>query len=453
MITFYWDNEYDNQWEPGVLENQRPELLRWPLWSKYLQGAVHKVTKKYKTPGVWYVNMDGLLSNCISCWEDDRELFGKAIPKHVKQGMRDGKLVLLVDNSAEGKDLNFDEIYTLQMCMKNQNLPAGSVVFVTGCVNADNVYAQKVREMHESGFTEVGDPMVHFLYLKCLESMDLTDLDEDITELPVLEACADPDSKDFLSLNQTIKQHRMEHVYHLIKHSLHEHGLINASWIREGVRQCTQYRNEPEKDLRFIHNEKNYHMLIHTDIVLPLTADHDFTKQHPDHLDGGKSKDGYYTKDLFTRTLLSFVTESEFVQQRGLFVSEKTYKVLLAGHPFIVLAPQGTLAYLESEGFHTNLCNIDTTYDKLVTDRDRFAGAHRSLENWINIPREEKINLIKRDAWKLRHNRELCHRYMCLKGAEEVAVPLSHSEVLEGSAWRNFRTIQYFLENLLTSME
>ena len=419
--------------------------MRHLLWERYLRGSSHIVTTDYQTPGFWYTSLEGVLSVVTGCWEQDRDMFVDAIPDHVKQGMKDGKIILLIDNSAEGRDLNYDQIYTLQMGMINEGLPEGSVIFVTGSVDSSKVYRKRVDIMHGTGFDEIGPPMVDFAYLRCFEFMEITDPSEDIDVLPIEKAMAlGEDAKDFLSLNQTIKAHRMEHVYWLIKQDFHGRGLVNASWIREGNRHCNYWRNDPEGPLKFIREEKNYNMLLRTDPILPLTADYDCTQEHPDNLPDFRS---YYHRDLFEKTLLHFVTESEFDEQDSIFLTEKAYKTLLAGHPMILLAPAGSIKYLESQGFRLDVCDIDHSYDYKTDHLERFEFAHQSLQAWIDRPLAEKHHLIKRDMWKLKHNRKLCNEFFNVNFEHELYHAEEHHRIVQSSMWRSFKELESFLRH------
>lgn len=447
-MLFYWDEYNRNTWREGskLMDQgqQNNPCMRHLLWERYLRGSSHIVTTDYQTPGFWYTSLEGVLGVLIGCWEQDRDKFVDALPDHVKQGMKDGKLTLLVDNSAEGRDLNFDEIYTLHMGMIGEGLPEGSVVFITGSVDSTKVYHNRVRQMHGAGFDEIGPPMVDFAFLRCYEFMEVTDPEEDIDVLPIETAMAmGEEAKDFLSLNQTIKAHRMEHVYWMIMNDYHKRGIMNASWVREGSRHCSYWRNDPEGDLKFVRDTKNYHMLLKTDPVLPLHADFDCTQEHPDVLPDQRA---YYHRDLFEKTLLHFVTESEFDNQESIFLTEKVYKTLLAGHPMILLAPAGSVKFLESQGFRLDVCDIDHSYDYKTDHLERFEFAHNSLQGWIERPLAEKHHLIKRDMWKLRHNRYLCHKYMCMNYEHELFHAEEHSGIMQSSMWKNFKDLELFLK-------
>jgi hypothetical protein len=86
--------------------------------------------------------------------------------------------------------------------------------------------------------------------------------------------------------------------------------------------------------------------------------------------------------EIYERSQLTVVTESHFDQTGGLFITEKTFRPLLVGHPFMVLGQKGTLKKLRSWGFQTDFDGIDQSYDDIDDDRERFLQFHLSLRNW-----------------------------------------------------------------------
>lgn len=469
MITFYWDDQSQcNMWNPGVVSGQtlfgeaqyaRP---RGYLWDYMLQNSVHKISKEYDHPGFWYINLYGYLHEFSGHsifvnpdgteeerWDREAsETIVRAIPEHVKQGMRDHKIVLIVDNSAEGKDLTYTEVYYIQAAMKREGLPRGSVVIVSGATNMDKTYHQICKDLNFVDYWEIGQPMIEFLHLPCFEHLDfLTDPEKLVN--PLVKAMADPESKDYMSLNQTIKRHRMEHLYWLIQENFIDKGLINGSWEREGRLQWHDYLRQGNSATHYIKNSKNMLLVERTADILPLQADYDCTKGHCDYL---PNNHGQFNSNLYERSLLSFVTESEYAKnQTSVFLTEKTYKTMIGGHPFILLGTHGSMAYLESQGYKMQFCDIDLTYDGLKCDKQRFTSAHDELRRWIWRPREEKIELLRRDMHILEHNRnkaiqETLH-------VDETAIPWDAPHVRDTLLWKAFNNIGNYLNAKQSAME
>lgn len=111
-----------------------------------------------------------------------------------------------------------------------------------------------------------------------------------------------------------------------------------------------------------------------------------------------------FNRELYTSSLLSFVTESEF-NQTGAFITEKTYKALASGHPIITLNGSGALRALRELGFRTDWTMINNYYDDVVDHKKRFHLAHQELFNWCSLSREEQHEEITKSRDVLIHNR------------------------------------------------
>lgn len=70
-----------------------------------------------------------------------------------------------------------------------------------------------------------------------------------------------------------------------------------------------------------------------------------------------------YVRSWYDRTLLSMVVESRV--EPWLFISEKTFKPIAHGHPFMIFGPPGILHYLKALGFATFDHVIDESYDAI----------------------------------------------------------------------------------------
>ena len=108
--------------------------------------------------------------------------------------------------------------------------------------------------------------------------------------------------------------------------------------------------------------------------------------------------------EIYERSQLTVVTESHFNQTGGLFITEKTFRPLLVGHPFMILGQKDTLKKLRSWGFQTDFDGIDQSYDLVVDDSERFLQFHRSLTNWCNTPLEEKKLMLQKWESTINHN-------------------------------------------------
>jgi hypothetical protein len=91
-------------------------------------------------------------------------------------------------------------------------------------------------------------------------------------------------------------------------------------------------------------------------------------------------------------------TDTHFlsVQNKSLFLSEKIYRPLLLGHPFLVMGGTGSLGQLRKEGFRTFHPLIDESYDEESDPIRRKNMVIGELQKYINLPEDERVELHRR---------------------------------------------------------
>lgn len=97
-------------------------------------------------------------------------------------------------------------------------------------------------------------------------------------------------------------------------------------------------------------------------------------------------------QDIYKRIGVDLVTETA-MQYPYNFITEKTFRPIANGRPFIILGPTHTLSFLQSLGFMTFSSIIDETYDDLIDPELRFDAVCVTVKNFIN----RSMKLIVRD--------------------------------------------------------
>ena len=121
----------------------------------------------------------------------------------------------------------------------------------------------------------------------------------------------------------------------------------------------------------------------------------------------------------YTDSYFSLVTESMIDH---VFLTEKTWKPILAGHPFVILGAPGTYAKLHSMGFQTFPDLIDESFDHEPDDEKRIAHVSRSVRRLLGSDLAEFLRAAEPIC---RHNHEH-YRNTRLKHFEAV-----HADLLE----------------------
>lgn len=157
--------------------------------------------------------------------------------------------------------------------------------------------------------------------------------------------------KLFLLYNRVLRSHRM-----LLMSRLQQYDLLSKSIYSFG--DCNY------GELSY-HNSLLGNTLTHDELVELLII----AGTSPDNRASRTlNPAGDINHEHYEKTFMSVVTET---LPDTLFFSEKIYKPLLAGHPFVVLGPVGSLAYLKELGFKTFDNWWDESYDTMENISDR----------------------------------------------------------------------------------
>jgi hypothetical protein len=210
-----------------------------------------------------------------------------------------------------GMNIYNNDLEIIDGWIKELNLPDSGVHYIHGNLLVDEVRKQRGLKF-ECHPVSVFDSWVDYRLLK-----------NDIVEFNPID-----DRYLLLSYNRNPRPHRIHLVNQLIKNELFEKGKISLGKF----------------DL-----EGEYEVLSKmTPIEIDRTLDINWAAniELPDH----------------ESTFISLVTET-LIDTSILFMSEKIWKPIVAGHPFIVLGNVNTLSYLKDQGYKTFDRWIDESYD------------------------------------------------------------------------------------------
>ena len=187
-----------------------------------------------------------------------------------------------------------------------------------------------------------------------------------------------PDAKPFMSLNRTVHRHRLDHFRILAQLDLLKCGNISAH-------------------LRTVNSDAGVWVLHNQDIAhhFPIFIDGD---------NADRNTAGIVPRDLYERSQINFITETKFFEE-SIFLSEKSWKPLALGQPFMVLATCGHLALMRELGYRTDFAGIDQSYDDIKDHTTRLIAAHESLRKWCHMSKNERADCMSQNQEILHHNR------------------------------------------------
>jgi len=105
----------------------------------------------------------------------------------------------------------------------------------------------------------------------------------------------------------------------------------------------------------------------------PYVCDSSDAVSHNDHR--------HINADLYCQSYCHLVIETLFDvdQSGGTFLTEKTYKCLKFGQPFVIVGPVGSLAVLRASGYRVFDHMIDNSYDLIVDNTERWLAVKNSI--------------------------------------------------------------------------
>lgn len=363
MIPCYFDNPNElNLSFIDQVKTVRPH--EYFINRNYYENLNFITSQNYNLPGIYFIEVSkhphlwcsNLYPNSFSILD--------ALPLHVCDAVRNKKLRIVIVSVIEGGSFtsDIDCFKLLTESFQKLNFPSGSVLIVSGNLFANKQYNNWCKENNKI-------PVLEFV-----EGIEWTGEVWPKQSEPIFYKSIKKYNKLFNSLNRAHRHHRTDHLYFLAKNNLLSSGLVSGGALfSENIHSIIPFYVNESLELYKEILDKNF----------PLSVDISIDTVAQSHL-AGKSN-----LDIFTNTLLTVSTET-FFDDPGMFITEKTFRPIAMGHPFIILGQVGILKKLQSYGFRTDF--IDTDYDEIADHKKRFARFHESFLNWINDDKEKYYN-------------------------------------------------------------
>jgi hypothetical protein len=188
-------------------------------------------------------------------------------------------------------------------------------------------------------------------------------------------------AKTFIAPNRIVageRQHRLEMLYHIFKNGMtHNHISCPAVCPVENipVTDAVQPLTKKYPDIESVFAAQ----------TLPINFAGE--TDHPMH------SCWLSLFDQSAESLLYLVTETVATGQR-LHLTEKTFKPIVLGMPFVIVGTRGSLEYLRSYGFKTFAGIFDESYDNETDDILRIERVTKLLKelNDLSVTERQKIH-------------------------------------------------------------
>lgn len=342
IIDYYRPNASSKTWYINELKKlSRP--LMWGEWNIYSeQGEMfnNKMFRGIIAPNyskeIKYTPIDEIGDNkhlhiiniySYSFFADNLEIGFSCISPKYLEDVRNGKckiLMLFLYEGYSGSKNNWD-LEIIEKWRTESNLPYDSIYYICG-----NFLIEKI--IKEKGLGFQGRPV------QCFEPWNRYEETEVANFKPI------DDKFLFLSYNRNPRPQRITFLLDVLECKLFHRGLISLNNL---IHDAPDYCNID--DFNYLKDNA------------PFIIDHRYD------LDFNLAIN--VTKEDYERTFISLLTES-LVDDDTLFLSEKIWKPIMVGHPFIVYGNQYTLKHLKNLGYQTFDKWIDEGYDN-EPDRNR----------------------------------------------------------------------------------
>ena len=323
----------------------------------------------------------------------------RCISEQYLNDVKKDKSAIVMMNVMEGYsgcDNNFD-LEIIDKWIKDSELPHENVHYISGNLMIDEIRKNKNLSFKTHGVSTF-DFWLNYLDVKSYQPIEFKPKTE---------------KYHFLAYNRNPRRHR---VFFLSK--LHERGLLTFGKISSNTFHLESYQHE-----------NWYESIIKLHDVVPIIID--------------KSLDINWANDItlndYEETFVSVVTES-LVDRNTLFLSEKIFKPIALGHPFIVLGNTGTLKYLRDNGFKTFDKWFDESYDEEDELEHRIIKIVNVIEEIKNKSLEELVSI--RNEMK----------EICLYNRNRFINMVEEKYTFEGEVGNGLKQVQLLLFEIYNSL-
>lgn len=283
----------------------------------------------------------------------------KELPELIVNDVQNGKAKIVILQPTEGDSGTWhspEDFHIIQNWIKEINIPAKQVYYVNG-----NLRSKECVEAAKVDFNTIG--------VSCFENWMKTPSSEPLVKF-------EPEIKNnlYLNLNRRVRVHRLYLLAELLNSKLFDKGQnsynIKNSEVVKDLEKFNNFIEFYDKDLV----ESAKYLYINQELILDVETTPNLALN--------------VNKELYKNTFVSLVTET-VISNNSTFLSEKTWKPISVGHPFMILGGSYTLKVLKERGFKTFDKWFDESYDYAPTLKEKIIIIIKNLERYKNHTPEQ----------------------------------------------------------------
>ena len=361
--------------------------------SKILMGSNPAENAKLKL-NLDYVYIQFSGPNSFECYPLDTVLDHHTILK-----LQFKKIYLVLDNSLEYFYESVDAIY--KHIVNKYNIPASQIVFLSGVPTMLRYTLNYCKKNNAE--------QIKIMWYSLFETTGKDTIRQRKT-LPTLEKKRKY-TKKFLNLNRRWRLHRP-----LLVTMLYDRGLLDEGYVSLAP-------SDDRRDWKQVWNWLSKKHYGHKEITKILKRSEGVQQLPPMYLDEkdlvtNRAEHQPSIESYYQETFFSVVSETTFYENVP-FLSEKIFKTIAMGHPFILVGSPNTLQYLKKLGYRTFAPYINEHYDSIEDHGDRAIAIVDEIERIC------KLNKIEWREWMSKVRPIAEHNYKVLYRRQQLIKPMN----------------------------
>lgn len=306
------------------------------------------------------------------------------IENEIQQAIAQGVTKILFDNINEA--VYFDIIRKIHRIVRSINNPSVEYYYLSSAQNGKRAYTQYCLKNNIT-------PVLNILSVSFFEQHQKETLTHFSARNPTIKPTYQVKlkSKLFCCFNKMLRPHRIQIFYNILKHGLLDKTYSSFQYGKKIISELTDPTQiEIRREFR-----KHKH-------IFPLTLNMTLDRQNP--VDVWEGDFLYHQESYFSLVTETLFFKDAFDAGISVFLTEKTFRPLIHKHPFILVAPATSLAYLRKLGYKTFAPYIDESYDDIKNDEDRLSAIWKEVERLCAFTDDQWIEWQKNVAEIVEHN-------------------------------------------------
>lgn len=333
--------------------------------SKFLASTDHK----------WLFPISPLGAANHWLFEEGADLIFSKIEPWSLQAIQSGSAYVLIDYSHEGNGYTpntFDIFQALHQRIQTADIPPNKVIFLFGNLLAEAQYEKWIAEHKITSKVHI----ISVSFFDLVVGLEFKNYQFAHRKALSQKLKGPLPEQSFLSFNRRAHPHRLALCLGYAKLNLLDKGLVSLNDT-----ECLTY--DWRMFLREFFDDSYIADLMRAESELrqriPLRVDL--------NSDENLANDPFNTTP-YLNTRFSVVAETTFHDLTNLFISEKSFKPIIYGHPFIILGHQHTLSQLQRQGYRTFSPFFNEAYDEIADPQKRFIAVLSEIDRLCRLPVE-----------------------------------------------------------------